>query len=227
MRRVSHAPPVRDFKPCGIPRRALREVYLPAEGLEAMRLSDLEGLDQAEAAQRMGVSRQTFGRILAAGRRVVTEALAEGLALRIKDAQAPGPSFETPLAKQEDGMPSEEKMMMLAITTNGTGLDDAVDPRFGRADGFLVVDPQTLTAKHVANPARDAQQGAGIAAAEIIARAGATVLLTGVVGPKAQQALEAAGVKVCQNFDGMTVREAVERYLAEGKAAQPGGADAK
>lgn len=84
MRRVASPPAIRDFKPCGIPRCALQEVYLPVEGLEAMRLIDLEGLDQTDAAMRMGVSRQTLGRILAGARRTVTRALVEGLALRIE-----------------------------------------------------------------------------------------------------------------------------------------------
>ena len=55
-------------------------------------------------------------------------------------------------------------------------------------------------------------QGAGIQAAELIARAGVSYLLTGYVGPKAFQALSAAGVKVGQNLEGMTVRDAVARF---------------
>ena len=42
--------------------------------------------------------------------------------------------------------------------------------------------------------------------------AGVTVVLSGYVGPKAFEALKAAGIKVCQDLDGMTVREAVEKY---------------
>jgi predicted Fe-Mo cluster-binding NifX family protein len=57
-------------------------------------------------------------------------------------------------------------------------------------------------------------QGAGIQAAETICRLGAGVLLTGYVGPKAFQALSAAGVEVCQDLGRMSVREAVERYCA-------------
>ena len=50
-------------------------IRLPIEGFEALRLSDVEGLDQEAAAMQMGVSRQTYGRVLAAARRVVAEAL--------------------------------------------------------------------------------------------------------------------------------------------------------
>jgi predicted Fe-Mo cluster-binding NifX family protein len=55
-------------------------------------------------------------------------------------------------------------------------------------------------------------QGAGIQAAELVARAGVNFLLTGFVGPKAFQALTAAGIRVGQNLEGLTVRQAVERF---------------
>jgi predicted Fe-Mo cluster-binding NifX family protein len=55
-------------------------------------------------------------------------------------------------------------------------------------------------------------QGAGIQAAQNIARAGASWVLTGYVGPKAFQALAAVGIKVAQNLEGLTVREALERF---------------
>ena len=104
-------------------------------------------------------------------------------------------------------------MEKIAITSEGPTLDDALDPRFGRAAGFIVVDPLTNEFHYVDNGAGQARaQGAGIQAAETIARVGATALLTGYVGPKAFMALQAAGIKVCQNLENMTVRQAVERY---------------
>jgi predicted DNA-binding protein (UPF0251 family) len=48
---VDAAPGVRLFKPQGIPARQLEEIYLSLEGYEALRLSDLEGLRQNEAAE--------------------------------------------------------------------------------------------------------------------------------------------------------------------------------
>lgn len=56
---------------------------LPIEGFEALRLSDVEGLDQETAAIQMGVSRQTYGRVLAAARRVVAEALVNRYRLKV------------------------------------------------------------------------------------------------------------------------------------------------
>lgn len=83
-RRIAGAPPAGVFKPAGIPGRFLEEVVLGLDGLEALRLADLEGLYQEEAAARMGVSRATFGRIVADARRRVAEALVGGKLLRIE-----------------------------------------------------------------------------------------------------------------------------------------------
>ena len=75
------------FKPRGIPLRLLDEVVLPLDGFEALRLADFEGLSQEEGAERMGVSRATFGRIVEAARRVVADALLHGKALRIEGGE--------------------------------------------------------------------------------------------------------------------------------------------
>lgn len=106
-------------------------------------------------------------------------------------------------------------MEKIAVSAEGPNLDDALDPRFGRAAGFLMVNPQTLEHEYVDNGASQAMaQGAGIQAAEIVARAGAKVVLTGYVGPKAFQALHAAGINIIQNLQNLTVREAIERYTS-------------
>jgi hypothetical protein len=72
------------FKPAGAPAGKLEHVVMTLDELEALRLADLEGLYQAQAANRMGVSRSTFGRILEAAHRKVALALVEGRALRIE-----------------------------------------------------------------------------------------------------------------------------------------------
>ncbi len=81
---VNQEPTVTYFKPRGIPLRRLNEVTLTVEGLEAIRLSDIEDLDQDKAAARMGISRQTFGRILSTARKTVATAIVQGLGLRIE-----------------------------------------------------------------------------------------------------------------------------------------------
>jgi len=82
-RRISCVPAARYFKPVGIPLRELEEIVLGMDELEAMRLADLEGLYQADAAEKMGVSRQTIGNILNNAHRKLADALLNGKALRI------------------------------------------------------------------------------------------------------------------------------------------------
>ncbi len=72
------------FKPAGAPLGALEAVEMTIDELEALRLADLEGLYQEEAAARMGISRPTLGRTLESARRKVAEALVLGRALRIE-----------------------------------------------------------------------------------------------------------------------------------------------
>lgn len=80
---VRKTPSARFFKPRGIPLCELQIVALRDEEWEAIRLVDYEGLDQAAAAEQMGVSRPTVSRILASARAAVAKALAEGAALKI------------------------------------------------------------------------------------------------------------------------------------------------
>ncbi len=87
---VEEEPPAKAFKPAGIPAIALERVILELDEFEALRLADLEGLYQEDAAQLMGVSRQTFGRILESARHKVAEALVEGKMLIMKGGSAMG-----------------------------------------------------------------------------------------------------------------------------------------
>jgi uncharacterized protein len=83
-RRVGALPVCPIYKPAGVPVSSLREVALEVDEFEALRLADYEGLYQEQAAERMGVSRQTFGRIVEAARKKVAQALIEGCALKIE-----------------------------------------------------------------------------------------------------------------------------------------------
>lgn len=79
---VSGYPTITAFVPQGMPQTG--EIFLSVEGLESIRLSDFEHLDQETAAKIMEVSRQTFGRILGKARTIVSEALVTGKALGIE-----------------------------------------------------------------------------------------------------------------------------------------------
>lgn len=74
------------FKPRGIPMGELEEVVLLADEVEAIRLADLEQLYQEDAALKMKVSRQTFGRIVETARSKIADALINGKALRLEDS---------------------------------------------------------------------------------------------------------------------------------------------
>jgi uncharacterized protein len=83
-RRVNFLPQVTYFKPAGIPMRNLEEVCLSVEELEAIRLKDLEGLEQEQGAERMNISRPTFQRVLTSARQKIADALFNGKAVRIE-----------------------------------------------------------------------------------------------------------------------------------------------
>jgi predicted DNA-binding protein (UPF0251 family) len=82
-RRVAFMPEIAYFKPAGVPLRTLDEVLLTVEETEAIRLKDLEGLQQEECARRMKISRPTFHRVLESARGKLADALINGKAVRI------------------------------------------------------------------------------------------------------------------------------------------------
>ncbi len=102
--------------------------------------------------------------------------------------------------------------MKIAVSATGKSMDAAVDPRFGRAAFFILVDTDTMEIEVMENTQNlQAAQGAGIQTASLVARHKAQAVLTGHCGPKAFQSLKAAGIPVITGVEG-TVREAVENY---------------
>lgn len=104
--------------------------------------------------------------------------------------------------------------MKLVFTTVGSDLDAGLDPSFGRAPKFMLLDLDSQHFELIDNRQNiEAAQGAGIQAAQTIVKAGAQALITGHCGPKAFRVLSAAGVKVF-NTDAPTITEALARYRA-------------
>lgn len=93
-RRVSSVPKVTYFKPRGVPMRFLETTSLGLEEFEAIRLKDLEGLEQEEAAKLMNVSRPTFQRVLAKARKKIAEALYYGKAIKVSGGNAITPNCD-------------------------------------------------------------------------------------------------------------------------------------
>lgn len=83
-RRISGNFRIDYFKPRGVPLCSLDEVCIGVDELEAVRLADLDGLYQADAAEIMKISRQTFGNIIEAAHRKIADALVNGKALKIE-----------------------------------------------------------------------------------------------------------------------------------------------
>ena len=83
-RRVRFNPNVDYFKPVGIPMQQLGEVQLTPGEAEAIRLFDVQNLEQKQCAEKMEVSQPTFSRILDSSRKKVADALINGKAIRIE-----------------------------------------------------------------------------------------------------------------------------------------------
>jgi predicted Fe-Mo cluster-binding NifX family protein len=92
--------------------------------------------------------------------------------------------------------------MKIAISVSGSELSAEIDPRFGRAKGFLLVDGTAEGFEYVANPNVDASGGAGIQTAQMVVERGAETVITGNVGPNAYRVLETAGVDVFTGASG-------------------------
>ncbi len=135
-RRVGFVPEMTYFKPAGVPIRALEEVCLSVEEVEAIRLKDLEGLDQEEGAQKMNVSRPTFQRVLAAARAKLADALLNGKAIRIEGGNfdmatrrfrcgRAGHEWDVPTESMAAGLPQ------LCPTCQSPNVQPAPGPGFG------------------------------------------------------------------------------------------------
>lgn len=187
----------RRFKPAGVPVRELEEVVLTLDGAEAVCLADLEGLYQEAAAQRMGVSRQTFGRIIEAARRTIADAIINGKSLRIEGGE---------IARRNEG----EKTMKVAVPSRG----GQVDEHFGHCEGFSVFTfdqaRRIVAEEMVASP-----EGCGCRSgvASELARRGVTHLVAGNMGEGAVRVLQANGIAVTRGARG-GAREAAESFVA-------------
>ena len=115
--------------------------------------------------------------------------------------------------------------MKVAVTAAGPGLESEVDPRFGRARYILIVDSDSGGLLEALDNEKNmnAVGGAGVQATQTVADKGVAWLITGNVGPKAFQGLQAAGIKVATGAEG-TVAEALEAFK-EGKLREATGAN--
>jgi len=105
--------------------------------------------------------------------------------------------------------------MKIVATATSKDISSDMDPRFGRAKFFIVVDTDTNeSVAHDNAPNLNTAQGAGIQAAETVAHLGTAAVITGHVGPKAFRVLQAAGIKIYLASGG-TVADAVRKFKAD------------
>jgi predicted Fe-Mo cluster-binding NifX family protein len=101
--------------------------------------------------------------------------------------------------------------MKVAISATGKDLNCQVDPRFGRCQYFVFVDPETMDFQTFENEGLMASGGAGVQAAQLVAQKGANALITGNLGPNAASAISASGIKVYL-VPGGTVKDVIANY---------------
>ncbi len=194
-RRVGASPVARAYKPAGVPLRELEEVVLSLDELEAIRLADLEGLYQEACAVRMGISRQTFGRIVESARRKVADALVNGKAL----------AFEGGIIHMEETMEDYK----IAVPAQ----DGDINQHFGSARDFAIF---TVKGGAVIDAEMyPAPEGAGCKSGSAggLAKKGVTVMLAGGMGEGAARVMESYGIKAVRGVSG-DIRAAVDAYVA-------------
>ncbi len=103
--------------------------------------------------------------------------------------------------------------MLVAVSAQAEGLEATADPRFGRAQWFVIVNTDTMEARSIQNTAANSMQGAGIQAAQLVANEKVEAVVAGNFGPNAGGALKAGNIKLF-SFSGGTVQQAVEALKA-------------
>jgi len=109
-------------------------------------------------------------------------------------------------------------MVIIAVPSNGNGgLNEQINPRFGRCPSFTFVtveNNEIKEVKAVPNPAADAMGGAGIQAAQIVGNNSADEVIVGFLGPNAAQSLNSLNLKMYQAPNQpISVKEVINLYL--------------
>jgi predicted DNA-binding protein (UPF0251 family)/predicted Fe-Mo cluster-binding NifX family protein len=241
-RRVGFLPMAIYFKPIGVKVAELEEVVLGNDELEAIRLKDLLGMSQDEAAREMQISQPTFHRLVLTARQKIADAFVNGKAVRIEggninvddDSSQPcrwrkrwGCKVKTTCedATNKGTLKTKgEQVVNIAITSTDGSLDGMVYERFGRSKKIIIFNRKTGSFDVVDNTANmNTPQGAGIQTAQNVATTGVQALISGHVGPNAFSVLQAAGIEA-YSASNMTVKEALAK-LDEGTLTKLAGAD--
>ncbi|HON86522.1 MAG TPA: DUF134 domain-containing protein [Syntrophorhabdaceae bacterium] len=241
-RSIGFLPEITYFKPAGIKLTELDEVILQHDELEAIRLKDLLGQSQEDAARQMNVSQPTFHRLLSSAHEKIASAIVNGKALRIEGGNVAIDERSVPPCgwrhicrygwKERPGVNKGRKplisekgdTMKIAITSTDGTMEGMVDERFGRCKKFIVYDTETKTHTVIDNSLNmGAAQGAGIQTAQNIINSGAKIVISGHLGPNAYRVLNSAGIDI-YTASNMTVIQAIAAY-EQGKLNKLSGPD--
>lgn len=224
-RRISQSPSVVYFKPAGKPLIDLPEARLRVEELEAVRLADLLGLDMQGAAEQMGVSRHTFGRILRQARSTIAQALVEGMALRVEGghyALELGAGQST--NHTEQGVEIMEDILVAVPSDAPGGLIAKPSAHFGHCDAYTVAriaNQAVVEVDVVYNQGHE--HGACVEPVRQLAQKGVKALLAGGMGQRPLEVMRELGLDVYYTANLTTVGEVLDHY-AQGKL-KPFGTD--
>lgn len=109
---------------------------------------------------------------------------------------------------------SQTEGSQIFITATGKDLETEVDPRFGRAQYFLVVNPDTMDFEAFENPNKDAAQGAGIQSAQFATEKNISAVITGRCGPNAERVLSSSGIRIITGAQGK-IKDVIHQFLKE------------
>jgi predicted DNA-binding protein (UPF0251 family)/predicted Fe-Mo cluster-binding NifX family protein len=203
------------FGPVGIPARQLEKLRLSFDELEALRLLHLEGVTQAEAGRRLGVSGSTVSRMADRAHRVITEALvlAKGVCIeggpvtvvRVGESPTKVPSGDL---EDADGISNGGERMIVAVPYLGGD----VNPHFGSTQVFLVAEASAGAIERTSIFEVQGMQHNHAGIAGFLKEQGVETILAGGMGAPMQQALRRAGFKVYCGVSGPAI-QAVEAFL--------------
>lgn len=211
LRRVGIIPEYRGFTPDGL--ASGDAIDMTVDELEALRLCDLEGLNQEAVAQQMGIARATVAAICSRAHRKVANALVNGRALIIEG----GNIAYSPITTATAVWPAKEVDTMRVATTYDNG---NIFMHFGRSEQFKIYDIQD---GKVLNEQVVGTDGTGHGAlAGLLANGGVDTLICGGIGGGAINALAQAGITVYADAQGSC--DACVEALIAGTLAQTGEA---
>ncbi|MCL5736157.1 MAG: DUF134 domain-containing protein [Actinobacteria bacterium] len=217
-------PGTRLFGPAGVPARNLESLRLAFDELEALRLLHLEGMTQANAGKRLGVSGSTVSRMAERAHRVITEALVLEKGICVEGgpvtvvlvaessvaASMPGAGQAglSSGAEQAEGSSNEGETMIVAVPF----LNGDVNAHFGSTRAFLIADTADRKIERTSLFELQGMQHNHAGIAGFLKEQRVEVILAGGMGAPMQQALKMHGFKLYCGVSGPAT-EAIEAFL--------------